>query len=72
MNRPIKTIHNVATGEIIERELNDQEFAQYQADQEADVQRKLAKEAKAQAKATAQAKLAQLGLTVEDLTALGL
>ena len=72
MSRPIKTIHNVETGEIIERELNDNEFAQYEADQEADVQRKLAKEAKAQARATAQAKLAALGFTVEDLQALGL
>lgn len=38
----------------------------YQAEQAAEV------EAKAAAKAAAQAKLATLGLTVEDLTALGL
>lgn len=63
MSRPIKTIHNVETGEIIQRELNDEEFAQYQADQEADAQRKLAKEAKAQAKAEL---LERLGITADE------
>ena len=41
-------------------------FTAYQAAQKAET------ETKAQAKETAQAKLAALGLTVEDLTALGL
>jgi len=72
MNRPKIKIHNTETNEIIDREMNDAEYAQYQIDQ-ADYQaRKAEAEVKAQAKAAAQAKLAALGLTVEDLTALGL
>jgi len=63
MSRPIKSIHNVETGEIIERELNDKEFAQYKTDQEADAKRKLAKEAKAQAKADL---LDRLGITADE------
>lgn len=33
MSRPIKKIYDCATGETIERELDDIEFAQYKADQ---------------------------------------
>jgi hypothetical protein len=67
-----KSIHNAATGEIIEREMNDIEFAQYQKDKAEAEARKAEAETKAEAKAAAQAKLAALGLTVEDLQALGL
>ena len=72
----MKTIHNLKTGEIIERELNENELAQQEIDQinyEAAQAIRLAEaEAKAQAKAAAEGKLAALGLTVEDLQALGL
>ena len=65
-------IHNIETDEVIDREMNNEEFAKYQARQlEKDAEQAEA-EAKAQAKATAQAKLATLGLTVSDLEALGL
>jgi D-alanyl-D-alanine carboxypeptidase len=58
-------IHNVQTGEIIEREMNAQELAQLEADAQA--------EAAAQAKRlTALAKLEALGIDEADLTALGL
>jgi uncharacterized protein YggE len=67
-----KSIHNVETGEIIEREMNDIEFAQYQKDKAEAEARKAQAQAKAEAKEAAQAKLAALGLTVEDLQALGL
>ena len=70
--KPTIRIHNTKTDEIIDREMNDEEFAQYQADQVAEVARKAEAEAKAEAKAAAQAKLAALGLTVDDLQALGL
>ena len=61
--------HDVATGQIEVRELTDEEQAIY----EATVAEKIeAKESKLAAKAAAQAKLAALGLTVEDLQALGL
>ena len=58
------------------REMTDAEFAQFEADRIADAElasQLLAKaQLKAEAKATAQAKLAVLGLTVEDLQSLGL
>jgi hypothetical protein len=68
-----KQIHNAETGEIQIIELTDNEQAIKDAEDEANRIAKLAEaEAKATAKATAQAKLAALGLTVEDLQALGL
>jgi hypothetical protein len=72
MSKPIITIHNVTTNEIVEREMNDAEFAIYEADQSAEATRQAEAEAQAQAKATAEGKLAALGLTTDDLRALGL
>ena len=51
--------------------MNDEEFAQYEIDQASALLRKTELEAKAQAKATAEGKLAALGLTTNDLRALG-
>ena len=65
-------IHNTQTDEVIDREMNDAEFAAYEADQAAEATRQAEVEAKAQAKATAEGKLAALGLTTDDLRALGL
>ena len=65
-------IHNTATDEVIDREMNDAEFAQYEADKAARSIEKAEAEAKAQAKAQAESKLAALGLTTDDLRALGL
>lgn len=56
-------IHNISTDEVIDREMNDEEFAQYQTDQTAQA----VAQAEAGAKATArQALLAQLGITEEQ------
>jgi hypothetical protein len=71
MSNPTIRIHNTETNEIIDREMTTVEFAQYKADLDAEAARKAEADAKAEAKA-AQAKLAALGLTVEDLQALGL
>ena len=69
-------IHDLSTNIITDREMTDEEFAQYEADRAAEAARVIAEaEAEAaalEAKAAAQAKLAALGLTVEDLQALGL
>lgn len=65
MNRPKVKIHNIELNEIYEREMNDTEFAQWQMDYDE-------AQANAQAKAAAEAKLAALGLTADDLKALGL
>ena len=63
MTKPIIRIHNIETNEVIDREMNDAEFAQYEADQAAEIVRK----AEAEAKATQrQAILDRLGLTSEE------
>ena len=63
MTRPIIRIHNVETDEVIDREMNDQEFAAYQADQAAQA----AAQAEAEAKeAERQAILDRLGLTANE------
>jgi hypothetical protein len=76
MSKPIIRIHDVTTNEIIDREMTDSEFEVYQAQQAIDAAEAAAlAEAQANKEATkqaAQAKLAALGLTVDDLAALGL
>ena len=72
MTRPIIRIHNTETNEVIDREMNDAEFAIYEVDQANAANRRAEEEAKAQAKAAAEGKLAALGLTTDDLRALGL
>jgi hypothetical protein len=63
---------NCTTHEEIVREMNDEEFANYQSDV-ARYEAKIEAWAQAEAaKATAEAKLAALGLTADDLKALGL
>jgi hypothetical protein len=65
-------IHNVETDEVIERERNAEELAQWEADKaEAETQEQARAEL-ATKKAAAEAKLAALGLTADDLRALGL
>ena len=71
-----KLIVDCETGETVERELNAQELTQQEID-EANVAAAKAivnaeAEAKAQAKVAAEGKLAALGLTTDDLRALGL
>jgi len=63
MSRPIIKIVNVSTGEEIEREMNNAEFAQYEADQAASATKKAEAEAKATAKS---ALLSKLGITAEE------
>ena len=56
-------IHDLATNEVIDREMNDAEFAQYKAGQAAEAALKAEVETKAAARA---ALLAQLGITEEQ------
>ena len=66
------TEHDASTNEIIEREMNAEEVIQWEIDKaQAEVKAQAKAEAEA-AKAAAQAKLAALGLTTDDLKALGL
>ena len=64
LTRPIVRIHNVETDEVIDREMNDAEFAQYQVDQAAQATAQAEAEAKAVAKA---AILDRIGLTADEL-----
>lgn len=66
-NRPNVKFHNVSTGEVIEREMNDEEL-QAHNDQ---LTQMAADKAAAEAKATAkQAVLDKLGLSAEEVAAL--
>ncbi len=75
MKKPIVRIYT-GEGNFIDREMNDDEYTQHLKDvadlKAAEAVKQVEAEAKAQAKATAEAKLAALGLTTDDLRALGL
>ena len=63
MSKPMVRIHNIKTNEIIDREMTDEEFAIYTAEQKA----KAVAEANAQAQAAAKAALLErLGITEEE------
>ena len=74
MAKPTKLIVDCSTGEQTVVELTDEEIAQMETDRvAAEAQRaeqEAAEAAKAEAKASAEAKLASLGLTVEEIAAL--
>lgn len=74
LTKPMIKIHNTETNEIIDREMTDAEFAQYQADAAAYAAEKAAAdaaaEAAAEAKASGLAKLMALGLTEAEANAL--
>lgn len=63
-------IVDAATGESIERELNIDELSQRKLDQETFVNLQTDKDTKAVARESALAKLADLGLTAEEIAAL--
>lgn len=63
MTKPMIRIHNLETGEIIDREMNDDEFLQYESDK-TDAELKAKNEADAaNAKAVL---LKRLGITAEE------
>ncbi len=63
---------NCETGEQVIRDATKAELAQAKLDAEVYAQSQAEAEAKAKAKAAAEGKLAALGLTTDDLRALGL
>ena len=63
MSKPLIRIHNTETNEIIDREMTNAEFAQYEADQSELIEKKLEAEAKAAEK---QALLDRLGITADE------
>jgi hypothetical protein len=70
MTRQIVKIHNAATGEIVEREMNAEELAQREADRAAAEAAAAEAAAKEAARQSALDKLAALGLTPEEIAAL--
>lgn len=63
MTRPMVRIHNLSTDEFIDREMNDEEFAQYEADQAEAAAQAAEEVAKAAEKA---ALLERLGITADE------
>jgi hypothetical protein len=63
MTNPIIHLHNLETGEIIEREMNAEELAQHKKDQVAQANAKAEAEAKT---AQRQEILDKLGLTADE------
>jgi hypothetical protein len=61
--RPTIRIHDLSTDEVIDREMNDTEFAQYEADQAASAAEVADTEAKAEQRAEL---LERLGITAEE------
>ena len=63
MTRPTIKIHDCSTDEVIERELNDAEFAQYEADVAAAEAKAIAKK---ETEADKAALLAKIGITADE------
>jgi len=63
MTKPMVRIHNVETGEIVDREMTATEFAQYEAEQADRIAKEVAQAAKDEAKA---ALLERLGITADE------
>jgi len=67
MTKPMIKIHNIATDEVELREMNDAEYAQWEANNTEAAQRQAQAEAKTAQKA---ALLERLGLTQEEFNTL--
>ena len=63
MTRPMVRIHDVSTDTVVDREMNDAEFAQYEADQASAATQAAELAAKAAEK---DALLARLGITADE------
>jgi glycogen synthase len=63
MTKPLIRIHNLETDEILDREMTNQEYKIYQAEQEDLATQKAQAQAKAEAKA---ALLERLGITADE------
>jgi hypothetical protein len=72
MTKPLIRIHNAETDEIIDREMTDAEYSAWLDQKAIDDAKELEAQTAQAAKEAAEAKLAALGLTADDLKALGL
>ena len=72
MDYPITQIHNGLTNEVTERPMTESEYQAFLESVELAEKNKADREQAQAKKAAAEAKLAALGLTTDDLKALGL
>jgi hypothetical protein len=72
ITRPTVSDHNLLTGDIIEREMNDAEYALYLSDIENDGLRAKQEQDAIRQREIVVAKLASLNITEEDLRVMGL
>ena len=70
MKRPLITEHNCETGNVITREMTDEELLQYEKDVARIQELEKAETEKENVKQSAFKKLAALGLTEEEIAAL--
>ena len=63
MSRPIIKEHNVTTGEVVEREMTDEEYKLYQSETQRELERVRESQEKAEKKAEL---LDRLGITEEE------
>jgi len=62
--------HDLATGEIIDREMTNEEYTAHKAEQKAKATAQTEADAKMAARQSALAKLTALGLTADEIAAL--
>lgn len=67
MTKPMIRIHDISTNEVIDREMTNAEFKEFEAEQKVQAIKKAEAEAKAAAK---QAIADRLGLTADELAVL--
>ena len=70
MTKPTIRIHNVETDEIIDREMTDAEYSQWQKDVAEIAKIQAEVKSREELKASAETKLAKLGLTSDEIAAL--
>lgn len=70
MSNPMTRIHNAITGEIIDREMTNEEHVEYLESIEKNNQARAEMEAKENARQSALNKLLLLGLTEDEIAAL--
>ena len=69
-NKPMVRITDLATGEVLDREMTDEELKVRELDLIESVAQELKRNTAQNAKTSAQAKLAALGLTPDEVTAI--
>ena len=70
MTKPMVRIHDIATDEVIDREMTDVEYDAYLQNQKIEAEAQTKMENEAAAKISAENKLELLGLTPEEIAAL--